>query len=58
MLRIQSGLTGGGKASENENNHKDEEFPFDQIERHRLLFQYVREREWNSVATFFEKKVL
>lgn len=56
FARIMSGLTGGGK-TENEHSSANEEFAFDQYERHRLLCQYIREKEWETVAAFFEKKV-
>jgi hypothetical protein len=50
-----AGLSGG--KSENEQTTGGEDFAFDQSERHRLLCQYIREKDWKTVAAFFEKKV-
>jgi hypothetical protein len=32
-------------------------FDFDQVDRHRKFWEYLRNKEWQAVATFFEKKV-
>ena len=32
-------------------------YDFDQTERHRMLWEFVRDKDWKAVATFFEKKV-
>lgn len=33
-------------------------FNFDQEERHRLFWQYVRDKDWKSAASFIDKKVV
>lgn len=32
-------------------------YDFDQIDRHRKFWDYLRNKEWQAVATFFDKKV-
>ena len=32
-------------------------FDFDQVERHRIFWDFLRNKEWNSVSAFIEKKV-
>jgi hypothetical protein len=32
-------------------------YNFDQIERHQSFWNYLRDKEWQSVATFIDKKV-
>jgi hypothetical protein len=32
-------------------------FDFDQVDRHRKFWEYLRNKEWTAVATFLEKKV-
>lgn len=33
-------------------------FDFDQVDRHRKFWDFLRAKEWQAVATFLEKKVL
>lgn len=32
-------------------------FDFDQVDRHRKFWDFLRAKEWQAVATFLEKKV-
>jgi hypothetical protein len=36
----------------------DQKFPFDQAERHRLFWQFIRDKEWKSAAAFVDKKAI
>lgn len=33
-------------------------FDFDQVDRHRKFWDYLRDKDWQAVATFFDKKVI
>lgn len=33
-------------------------FEFDQVDRHRKFWEFLRNKEWAAVATFIDKKVL
>jgi hypothetical protein len=53
---------GGGDASNNSDSVASDGknsvvFDFDQVDRHRKFWEYLRNKEWQAVATFFEKKV-
>ena len=32
-------------------------FDFDQVDRHRKFWDFLRNKEWQAVATFMDKKV-
>ena len=50
-------LSAAGSANV-QNETKVDDFPFDQEERHRLFWQFIRDKEWKSAASFIDKKVL
>ncbi len=35
-----------------------QKFSFDQEERHRLFWEYIREKDWKSAATFIDKRAI
>lgn len=49
------GEGGGGEEAEKAKN-LNQGFDFDMVERHRMFFEYIRDKKWDSVASFLEKK--
>ena len=51
--------TGKDKSIEDEkdkNNPPAPDFAFDIADRHRAFFEYIRDKKWDSVASYLEKK--
>lgn len=51
-------VQGSGNVASADVSAGNEKFSFDQVERHRLFWQFIRNKEWKSAASFIDKKAI
>jgi hypothetical protein len=50
-------VQGSGGIATSDADKADNKYHFDQAERHRMFWQFIRDKEWKSAASFVDKKV-